>query len=203
MTTKTDEAEALAKERLILKLFKLYRYLDGKADRALTEQYLEPVHQFSLDAVKFAYERYRDGQVDEDSKTWLTSVPNWIGQVRFCQRITAPRSTGPRLVAPEGYKLTHDGRHLIVPAGKPVPEGWRAYVEGSAINYGHGLIQLGGLTHEEGRIIDQWKGITPDGKNMAHMQKDELRAAIKQEAIAGPSKTPTPIEAPSPKMKRI
>lgn len=87
MTTKQEEAEALAKERVILGLFRLYRSLDGKANRALTDAYLDPVLGYSLSAIEQAFERFRDGEVDGAEIDWVPSVPRWVSQVKMLDGI--------------------------------------------------------------------------------------------------------------------
>lgn len=149
-TSKDEEAEALAKERLILKLFKLYRYLDGKADRALTEQYLAPVLRFTTQAVALAYESIRDGGLEE-GKDWLPQVPRWVSHVRRYERASPPIAL-------------HNG--LI------------------QMDFGHGMVDMRGLTTEEQDQIRRQHGLTADGKNMALMSLDEKRASLK--LIEGP-----------------
>ncbi len=89
MTTSNEE---LAHKAIVLKLFKLYRYLDGKKLddlRALTEMYLEPVKRFSVEAVARAFESIRDGGVEE-AKDWLPQVPRWVAEVRRFDRPVNP-----------------------------------------------------------------------------------------------------------------
>lgn len=87
MNTKTDEAEALAKERVILKLFRLYRSLDGKATRALIDSYLTPVAECSLSAIQQAFERIESNEVPDADPKWPVNVPVWVSQVKMLDSI--------------------------------------------------------------------------------------------------------------------
>lgn len=87
--------EALAKEAVILKLFRLYRSMDGKASRALTEAYLDPVKEYSLSAIQQAFERFRDNEVAGVDANYAINVPQWVSQVKMLDSILKRVRSGP------------------------------------------------------------------------------------------------------------
>lgn len=149
MNTEVDEeAETLAKETVLLSLYKLYRYLDGKTEKALrelTREYLPPLDRFTSKATRQAYEAIRDGDVPE-AVEWLPSVPRWVGLVKTFDRA----QRGPLV-------LLHNG--LI------------------DMDFGHGRIDMRGLTEKEQDRVIALGGVI-SGRNMALLSLDEKRASL-------------------------
>lgn len=86
----STEMDSLAKEAIILKLFRLYRSMDGKNKPtldALIKTYLEPVAEYSLSALEQAFERIRDNEVEGLDPNWPINVPVWVSQVKMLDRI--------------------------------------------------------------------------------------------------------------------
>jgi hypothetical protein len=78
MNTSTEN---LAKERLILKIFKGYPSWSGKVTRALIDDYLEVVESVSAQAVAQAIAAFRSGSMDRDNGFPLTA-PELAGEAR-------------------------------------------------------------------------------------------------------------------------
>jgi len=51
-------------------------------------------------------------------------------------------------------------------------------------DFGHGMIDMRGLTVDEQDMVLRYKGISPDGKNLALMSLDEKREALSWKALA-------------------
>ena len=144
------EEEALAKERVVQKLFRLYRSMDGKANRALIDAYLEPIASYSASAAQQAFERFRDNEVDGAELDWLPGVPRWVSQVKMLDGILQRvQRGGDGLVA---YKI-----------GAEPPEGYEALGPVS-VDIGHGMIDLTGKTLAEKEAI--LKGEHPEHKKI-------------------------------------
>lgn len=124
MNIKTDsQGETLAKERVVLALFRLYRSMDGKASRALTDAYRDAIADFSATAAQQAFERFRDDEVSGADPDFMPSVVRWRAQVRMLDQLLNRVTVADGLISyrigelpPDGYeplgptKLELDGR---------------------------------------------------------------------------------------------
>lgn len=140
--------------------------------------YVRPLLTLSPEAVRKAIDRFTMGEVPGQR---IGHPPNATELYIEAQKHHAILSSQAKRVTrevPEGYRLTADGTHLIIPAGKPVPPGWDRVPMGTTVDHGHGMIHIGGLTRREAQVVDDMGGVSPDGKNFARMTLPEMRAEI-------------------------
>lgn len=108
----------------------------------------------NLRAVVEACARFSRGQVTGHNNAWPPSAPEFAQHVAFLDGI---------------YKTTDDSRPLL-----------NGLVE---IDFGHGRINMRGLSAEEQEQIIRHKGIAPDGRNMALMTIGELLDTLAGEQV--------------------
>jgi hypothetical protein len=184
-----NKNERQAREAMILDLIALYPYLAQKADRALTNAYIEASADSGLEAVRQAVHRFRMNQVVGHPPDREPSAPKFGDVARRIDaglQIASERARRlPLPPAPKGTTRLPSGA-LAVPVG--VPFDWENGIlpDGDTINYGRGTIALGGLTRAEAELVDRCKGVTKDGRSMSGMSADAIRSAITPKRIAPP-----------------
>lgn len=148
MNTETDEeAASLARERVVQKLFRLYRSMDGKATPALIKVYLEPIEAYDPSAAQEAYQRFRDGEVDGQSLEFIPNVPRWVSQVKMLDGLLK-RSTlrGDGLI---GYRIGEQPPPGTVPLGP---------IKG---DFGEGVIDMTNLSPADKEYVMEHKKLPP------------------------------------------
>lgn len=165
-------------EALVIMLIEGYPSLIN-AGEGTVAAYVRPLMTLDPQAVRNAVDAYQTGVAANQRVGRAPDATEFYLEAQRQHALLTPRDKlRTSRPVPEGYKLTPDGRHLIVPPGKPIPEGWDRIVDGNTIDFGAGTIQLGGLTHREAQVIQTLGGMSPDGKNFALLSLDEKRAEI-------------------------
>lgn len=136
------EDEALAKEALILSLFRGYLYLIGKVSAASTKSYLDALETVPLGAVKQAVERILSPNGPEQWRTYAPSAPDLAAYAALFDR-PGPTGEGDGLISYRMGELPPPG---YVPLG-PID-----------VDFGHGRINMRGLSHAQKEAIMQNKG---------------------------------------------
>lgn len=161
--------EAEAKEALILDLLAIYRTGDRISDAGISAM-LAGVEPYSLDTVRLACTRFRDGLVEGRNAAFPPEAPEMIAEVR--------RLDGLRV------------------ADRPL----QGVLE---VNFGHGTIRTGHLTSAEVDFVFHHKGMLPDGRNMAMLMADDLKAEIARPALALPAPEPKSMADIVPHLQRF
>jgi hypothetical protein len=144
----------LAKEAKILDLFDSYP--SASPSRENLQQYLAAVEGLSLEAVTRSVQQFRAGLVERPNRDFAPSAETFAHNAREWQRaIDVRNDTGPEL---------HNG-----------------LVE---CDWGHGRVDMRGLTNAEQDQIIAAKGRAPDGRSLAYMPLVEIRAALVQRDLA-------------------
>lgn len=144
----------LAKEALILDLFD--GYLSAKPSAENLRRYLSAVENLSVEAVARSVKQFNDGLVERDNRDFAPSAETFAVNAREWQRALDVRNdTGPVL---------HNGM-----------------IE---CDWGHGRVDLRGLTNAEQDQIIAAKGRAPDGRSLAYMPLAEIKAALVQRDLA-------------------
>lgn len=144
----------LAKEALILDLFD--GYLSAKPSAENLRRYLAAVENLSVEAVARSVQQFQAGLVERDNRDFAPSAETFAHNAREWQRALERRDdSGPEL---------HNG--LI------------------ECDWGHGRIDMRGLTNAEQDQIIAAKGRAPDGRSLAYMPLVEIRAALMQTDLA-------------------
>lgn len=144
----------LAKEALILDLFD--GYLSAKPSAENLRRYLAAVEDLSVEAVARSVQQFQAGLVERDNRDFAPSAETFAHNAREWQRALERRDdSGPEL---------HNG--LI------------------ECDWGHGRIDMRGLTNAEQDQIIAAKGRAPDGRSLAYMPLVEIRAALMQTDLA-------------------
>ena len=71
------------------------------------------------------------------------------------------------------------------------------------VNFGHGTIRTGHLTSAEVDFVFHHKGMLPDGRNMALLMADDLKAEVAKPALALPPPEPKSPADIVPHLKRM
>lgn len=146
--------DELAKEAKILDLFD--GYPSASPSRETLHAYLEAVNGMSLEAVARSVKQFTSGLVERPNRDFAPSAESFSANVREWQRAIDHR-------AGDGLEL-HNG--LI------------------NVDFGHGQIDMRGLTESEQDQILAAKGYGPDGKSLAYRSLPEIRAALTQTDLA-------------------
>lgn len=169
-----------AKKAAIIGLLMTFPSSQALGDEVLNG-YVDAVVDFSVEAVASACERFAKGQVPGRNNAFPPSGAELATQARIFQRTPSDTPRIPTNRIPEGYRVTADGRALIVPTGKPMPDGFKSH--GGKVDFGGGSIDLAPLTIEERDYVFKHHGKTEDGRSMSGMTVDEIRAAINEPAL--------------------
>lgn len=151
----SDSASRMAKEALILDLFD--GYLSAKPTAENLRRYLAAVENLSVEAVARSVKQFNDGLVDRDNRDFAPSAETFAHNAREWQRAIEKRegSDGPEL---------HNG--LI------------------ECDWGHGRVDLRGLTNAEQDMVMAANGRAPDGRSLAYMSLTEIKSALTQTDLA-------------------
>lgn len=142
------------KESLILDLFDIY--LTAKPSAENVRAYLKAVESLSVEAVARSVQQFREGLVERENSDFAPSAETFSRNAREWQRAINQRGQdGPEL---------HNG--LI------------------ECDWGHGRVDMRGLTTAEQDQIIAAKGRAPDGRSLAYMPLAEIRAALVQTDLA-------------------
>lgn len=124
--------------------------------------YLSVVAEYRVDALKNAVQRFIRGEVAEHNGRFVPS--------------TAELS---RVVRDIDWQLREN-------------ELFKLYGPSTWVDFGHGRIELRGLSDKEkDRVIDL-HGLTADGRNLAFLSIEDKRAALDPTAIPAPNRVPVP-----------
>lgn len=167
--------DTLAEIKVLLGML-LGGYSQSQITQATVSAYTDAVATYPVNAVRAAYEDYRDKKVASHDYRFPPTAPNFADRVRMHATLTQPRDPVTREV-PEGCKLLPDGT-IVVPVGVPFDWDNTLIPDGDVVDYGYGAVRLGGLTRREASVIDRLGGMTPDGKNFARLSIDEKRTEI-------------------------
>ena len=155
MTSETELQNVRdAKELMILDLFD--GWLNARPSADNVRAYLAELEPFDLDAVRRSVKQFRSGRVEGHNMDFPPSAPQLTANVREWQKaLDARNDTGPEM---------HNG--LI------------------ECDWGHGRVDLRGLTTAEQDQIIAAKGRAPDGRSLAYMPLADIRAALAQTDLA-------------------
>lgn len=172
-----DRHHSLAVKALLVDFLSGYPSLVN-AGEGTVDAYARPVVSLSLEAIGAAIQRFVHGDVPGQNTGFPPNATEFYLEAQRQEGVRQSSLPASKREPPDGYRLAGDGRSLIVPIGKPVPDGWDGVPDGTTVDYGRGSIQLGGLTRREAQVIDDLAGTTPDGKNFALLSLAEKRREI-------------------------
>lgn len=150
----TSETE-LAKEAKILDMFD--GYPSASPSRENVQAYLASVASLSLEAVTRSVQQFRDGKVERENRAFAPSADEFSHNAREWQRA------------------------IDTLAGSNDPEMHNGLIE---CDWGHGRVDLRGLTNAEQDQIIAAKGRAPDGRSLAYMPLEEIKEALVQRDLA-------------------
>lgn len=159
-------ADSAVRELLILDLMDAFR---ASLTDGQLKAYLKAVRGLDTEAVAAAVDRFTRGEVPWFAEKFPPTAPDFAREVGLHHRI---RHRG------ESNLLTMRPEHGHI-----------------SVNHGSGSINLVGLTRAEVEKVDEWKGRTPDGRNMAGMTIEQIKDAIAQPTL--------PMSAPRAKLQRM
>lgn len=118
---------------------------------------------------------------------------------RACRRFRAGEVEGHNnAFPPNAAQLAAEVRKLDVPAMAPPP------LQGiTEVNFGHGTIRTGHLTSAEVDFVFHHKGMLPDGRNMALLMSEDLKAEVAKPALALPPPEPKRLADIVPHLQRM
>lgn len=156
--------ERLAREAIIQKLIAGYPSWAHSATQGHIDAFVDASAAFSLESLRKAQERFHsaDGVPGKDAHSWPTAR-EFATQAKLFE--LHARRQGNSLV------LLHNG--LL------------------EMDFGHGRVDLRGLTTDEQDRIIKLNGLAPDGRNLALMDLNEKRASLK--ALPAPDSPRLPV----------
>lgn len=180
-----DKQEAAEASRAIGQMLRAWERLASKITPGTVTSFLVAIEDCSLKAVLAATDAIRKGKYQPYNYDFPPEAPRFAAIVREFEALLPSTAANDRIPAhriPEGYQVTADGRSIIVPMGKPIPDGFKSH--GGSVDFGGGSIDLAPLTIEERDYVFKHHGKTEDGRSMSGMTVDEIRAAISQPSLA-------------------
>jgi hypothetical protein len=150
--------DTAARKILILDL--MDAFLASPTDGQITA-YIKATAAFDTEALARAVARFREGTVPwfDESRYGPPKPPDFAREVALHHRVI------------------HRGETNVIALAKPE----HGHI---SVDHGFGRISLVGLTRAEVETVDEWKGRTPDGRNMAGMSIEAIKEAINQPVLA-------------------
>lgn len=152
------DTQTRAKKAAILKLMHGYPSSQSKITEEVVDAYLDAVEQFSPEAVLRACQRFAQGDVPGQSLDFLPPAASVAAQSRMYDQIVGRDSAERQM-----DRIMHTG--IVV------------------MDFGHGNVNMVGLTQDEQDKLVKLKGILQDGRNAAWLTLSEKRDGLSGKAI--------------------